>query len=292
MRTFRRTDGKVARSVLQGHARPPVSDTEPIDRSALRYDARLADLSPRLRECFLELAPDSATEAYLASAAPRRHGRVRTLAHRALRHLLSDFDVNGLLDMYPMHLLGTEQWRALLGAQTIPRALDVGAGAGDVTAQLAPLCTSIEATETSPAMIRRLNRRGIASHELDLTTDERLAGPFDLISCLNVLDRCARPLTLLKRLHALLAEDGRLVLALALPYNPFYYVGASTPEPEERLACDAATWERGAERLAGEVCEPLGFRVQRVSRMPYLSGGDAHAPLYVLDDVVMVLRKR
>ena len=37
---------------------------------------------------------------------------------------------------------------------------------------------------------------------------------------------------------------------------------------------------------------PLGLQVLCVSRAPYLSGGDAQAPLYSLDDLIVVCRAR
>jgi SAM-dependent methyltransferase len=190
-----------------------------------------------------------------------------------------------------MHLLSTAQWQKLLGAEPIARLLDVGAGCGDITETLAPLCGHVEATETSVHMVRRLRGRGIACRHMDVTAREEPLGTFDLITCLNVLDRCALPRTLLERMQAALAPGGRLVVAMALPYNPFYFAGARTPDPEQRLACDAPGWEQAAQQLVDSVMAPLGLTVEAIARAPYLSCGDAVSPLYVLDDVVVVLRK-
>jgi hypothetical protein len=44
--------------------------------------------------------------------------------------------------------------------------------------------------------------------------------------------------------------------------------------------------------LVTRVLSPLGLSLEAVSRVPYLSSGDADHPLYVLDDAVLVLRKR
>ena len=44
---------------------------------------------------------------------------------------------------------------------------------------------------------------------------------YDIISCLNVLDRCDCPLTMLRHIHDRLQPGGLLVLALVLPYEPF-----------------------------------------------------------------------
>jgi SAM-dependent methyltransferase len=140
-------------------------------------------------------------------------------------------------------------------------------------------------------MARQLRRAGIECHEVDLADGDLPGAQFDLISCLNVLDRTARPRTLLRRLVALLEPRGRLIIALALPYRPFYYVGASTPDPLERLACAEPTWERAVNQLVERELEPLGLTLSSVSRAPYLSFGDTKRGLYELDDAILVLEK-
>lgn len=47
----------------------------------------------------------------------------------------------------------------------------------------------------------------------------------DLISCLNVLDRCADPHQILCDIHRALSPNGRVVIALVLPYS--HYVETS-----------------------------------------------------------------
>jgi hypothetical protein len=108
----------------------------------------------------------------------------------------------------------------------------------------------------------------------------------------NVLDRCERPRSLLERLRDAVAPAGRLLIALALPYSPFVYDGPRSLDPIERLPCDGADWEHAVSSLCERVLEPLGFAVQALTRVPYLSGGDSHRALYELDDVVLVCSKR
>ena len=81
------------------------------------------------------------------------------------------------------------------------------------------------------------------------------------------------------------------MVALALPYRPFYYVGASTPDPLERLACSAPNWETSVNQLVERELEPLGLTVRSLSRAPYLSFGDTKRGLYQLDDAILVLEK-
>lgn len=45
---------------------------------------------------------------------------------------------------------------------------------------------------------------------------------YDVISCLNLLDRCDQPLTVLKDIRSVLEPTrGRVVLALVLPFHPY-----------------------------------------------------------------------
>ena len=270
------------------------TDLETIASLYLRYDVDVAALSPRVRERFVQLERDEATTAFLAAAVAGRHSWWKTRVHHLLRQFMSDFDANGLLDMYPLYVASTEQWRALLGPERVPRLLDVGAGSGNVTRTLQPFAEQVVTTELSRRMAERLQRAGFECHQVDLADPKHeLPGPgFDLISCLNVLDRTSRPRQLLRRLHALLRPGGRLLIALALPYEPFFFSGSSTPEPLERLACNERGWEAAVSTLVGRELEPLGLRLRAVSRAPYLSFGDTERGLYQLDDALIVLEKR
>lgn len=45
---------------------------------------------------------------------------------------------------------------------------------------------------------------------------------YDVISCLNLLDRCDQPLTLLQDIRSVLEPTrGRVILALVLPFHPY-----------------------------------------------------------------------
>jgi SAM-dependent methyltransferase len=270
----------------------PAAQQSAILRLLLRYDADVAALSPRLRAHFVELDCDADTDAFLAAAASGRHSWLRTRAHRVLRFFVSDFDANGLLDMYPLHVASSEQWRALLGSDlNAKRLLDVGAGYGGVTRTLLPFAEQVVATELSAPMARSLRRMGVECHQIDISAEDVPGAPFDLVSCLNVLDRTARPRRMLRRLVELLEPGGRLIIALALPYRPFYYVGADTPEPLERLACAEPAWDAAVNSLVERELEPLGLRVVRLARAPYLSFGDTARNLYELDDALVILEK-
>lgn len=251
------------------------------------HSCDLKALPSALAERFVHLSPGS--DASLDALRARRHGFWKTRLHSVARYFMSDFDVNGLLGMYAMHLLSTSQWQELLGPPGQERLLDVGAGSGDVTATLAPLFGTVATTETSWPMARRLRRRGYLCFRVDVAEVGVPDEPWDAISCLNVLDRCAAPLPLLRRLGQALAPNGRLVLSMPLPYAPIVYDAGFTREPSEPLPLPAAgSWEAGVAALAEDALAPAGLRVQRFARAPYVSAGDAYEPLYVLDDVVLV----
>ena len=249
-----------------------------------RLDAELASR-------FVEIERDAELLEAVACLTTARHGVLKTTLQRALRFYLSDFDANALLGMYPMLLLCTSHWQRLLDGGG-KRLLDVGAGSGDVTSALAPLFEEIHAVETSRGMARRLRRRGYDVHSVDIAEAGPPGTDYDVVTCLNVLDRCANPRALLRSAKLALAPGGRLVVALALPYRPFFYAGASTPEPSQRLDCSGASFEEQVMALVEHELSPLGLAVERWARAPYLSAGDKDRALYELDDVVLVLQHR
>lgn len=255
----------------------------------LRYSVNEAR-SATLGAPFIELDADLATQAYLARTQRERHGRWLTWLHRSLRWFLSDFDINGLLGTYPMHVLSTGQWRAILPHVHGGRLLDVGAGRGDVTSQLAALFDEVTVTETSKPMAKRLARRGYRVHVGDLAQMPQLSERYDVVSLLNVLDRCDRPLSLLAAARAALRPGGRLVLALVLPYRPFVYDAGRARAPLERLPIERDEFELAAVELVHRALLPLGLTVESFSRTPYLSGGDAERTVYELDDLIVVAR--
>jgi 2-polyprenyl-3-methyl-5-hydroxy-6-metoxy-1,4-benzoquinol methylase len=257
----------------------------------LKYDYEPRDLPWELSQRFRRLDLGEEGKTYVAQALATRPGKTKTSLHRLLRVWMSDFDVNGLLDMYPMHLLGTSQWQELLGKTPMGRHLDVGAGSGDITKTFAPLVHETVTTETSRMMARKLRKSGFRCFEADLAESDVPDPGYEVVTCLNVIDRCAKPLSLLTKLVAALVPGGRLVLATPLPFDPFVYEGATSVAPRERLPLPKTSWERSVASLVENVITPLGLETEVVSRVPYLCRGDSDRPLYVLDDVLLVCRK-
>ena len=201
--------------------------------------------------------------------------------------------------------------------------LDVGAGDGTVTSTaLAPLVGFLPpglkhrasaattttpglvvTTEVSGPMVQRLRSHGFVCHEtVDLRTCADLLptmrGAFDIVSCLNVLDRADRPRRLLEDLAALVKPGtGRVVLAVVLPFCPFVESGSRQLQPSERLnmrggMCrEGSYFEWSVDAMVTQVLEPAGFHVHAWSQLPYLCSGDRAAPYYVLYDALFVLSK-
>jgi SAM-dependent methyltransferase len=260
---------------------------------SMRYALDPARLGPQLASRAIWLDADPATRAWIDHALANPHSGWSVAARSALSKVMSDYDANGLLGTHDMRVLGNAQWRTLLGDRLRGRLLDVGAGDGLVTAELARDVDDVVTTELSPKMATRLRQRGYRCHELDLATEALPEpGSFDLIAMLNVLDRSARPLTLLERLRDLLAPGGRLLMAVPLPLAPHVHVGPVTLEPDERLPLDDRSFEHAARTLTELTLEPLGLEVCSLSRAPYLCRGSAKRPVVVLDDSVFVLCRR
>lgn len=202
------------------------------------------------------------------------------------------YEVHGVLGMYPMHLLGSEQWKRLVPERLWGgRLLDVGAGQGFVTQYARPLFTEIVTTETAKSMAVRLRARGFETCTEDITTqpDLFLQKSFDVVSILNVLDRCDKPKTLLQHATNFLKDDGVLIISDPLPLSQ--HIRSSSRKPAERLGADAGTWEECLSSLYTDVVEPAGLVATFVTRMPYLYKNTKREPFIALDDFVMVCRK-
>lgn len=167
----------------------------------LPHDCDRSRLLPELARVFVALPPGPERAAFVREAYAQRHGALRFVAFKMLRRIMTDDDTYGWLGMYRMHLLSWAQWRLLLPEAALSgagRFLDVGAGRGDATADLAARMATYQATEPSIPLARALRRRGARLVDVDLC---RSPWPthgevFDVITCLNVLDRVSHPFTL------------------------------------------------------------------------------------------------
>jgi len=260
-------------------------------RVYLRYRVDTAALSPALRAAWVPLELDAETLGFLREPP---HGVAVSWARSVLRAVMSDTDALGVLAAYRMHVVTAAHAERLLGP---PRGsaslLDLGAGEGSVTAKLAPLFETVVTTEMSRAMAFRLWQRGFESWRTVSVADAAAGRKFDVVSCLNLLDRCSKPRSVLDDCRAVLAPDGRVLLAIVLPYSPFVQKVAGTETPEEQLPLvRGLSFEQAVNSLVAKFIEPAGFTVQSLSRVPYLCRGDCYVSMYELDDAVLVLKSK
>lgn len=214
------------------------------------------------------------------------HGALRGALRQLLRRVISDFDADGILGTHPMAIYGEVSWRDLIGTRR--RLLDIGAGSGDVTVHARELVDEIVTTEVSGPMARRLRSLGFRCHRVDLARELPVGlGRFDAVAMNNVLDRCERPITLLRRALSLLEPEGVLVLSVPLPVSAHVDVGGMTVDPDEPLGGAGASFELALADLVETTLEPAGLVVRRLARAPYLSRG-RDGQLHRLDAAVVV----
>ncbi len=290
----------------------------------LRYDANLVLLSPHLIETFTLLTADTETREFLEKA--KAPSMLRGALANCLRPFFSRTTSNGIAGRGGMFVLSSAHVQEFLGSlQRRETMLDIGAGDGGVTQHISKLFRRTWATEDSAPMRWRLWMRGYsvidastianrfsdADPEGDARVDDvklaesshssalvsGLPAQFDLVSCLNVLDRADKPITLLRSILSLMHAESYALLAVVLPWCPFVENGAGQKVPSETLpmdggqCCKGATFEASLQRLVDNVLTPCGFEVVKWTRVPYLCEGSPSHEYYTLDDAVILLRK-
>ncbi|KAG7210641.1 hypothetical protein KM043_012155 [Ampulex compressa] len=239
--------------------------------------------------------PDKAAEIFLIKSAERSDSlhlqAWHSLARSALSWFISRTSINGLLGRGSMHVFSGEQFQKLMDASGFEgpwhSLIDLGAGDGATTSHVAHLFEKVYATDISPPMRWALARRKFTVLDVERWYEW---GPFNVILCLNLLDRCDRPDTLLRKLRSALAPGGRLVVALVLPFSPYVEVGErGDHKPSEYLPVRGNGLEGQIAGLVDRVFAPLGLRCLAWSKLPYLCEGDLGQAYYFLDDVVFVL---
>merc|ERR1711981_499422 len=200
--------------------------------------------------------------------------------------------LHALLNRGSMFVLSSRHLGDILkGEGKVKNVVDLGAGDGKVTQKIAKFAglesTDVAVTEVSPTMKYRLQQRGF---NLLPTDDWHKNQQYDVISMLNLLDRCEKPFTILAQVKQSLAKDGKLLLASVLPFRQSIE-WRNDRKPDEVLHVNR-TWpiEEQVSYLVEKVIEPCGFDLQSVSRVPYLCEGDVKAPYYVLNNLVMVFK--
>ncbi|KAH9580081.1 DREV methyltransferase [Trypanosoma melophagium] len=299
----------------------------------IRYTTDLLRLPQHIVSKYVPMSMDNGTEIWLKSSS--NVSVTKILLADLLCSVCSRTTANGIVGRGGMFVLSTQQaMRLLLGNKSsnnnnnnnkqndeyinnnhnsttdnpnqnnnhqplFDSLLDIGAGDGGVTARLQPLFRHVCVTECSSPMRWRLWWRG---YEL-LPENNPFQHPdgtrryYDVISCLNVLDRADKPLGLLQAMRDALKPNGILLLAVVLPWCPFVEYKNEQRPPSEKLpmeggeCCRGASFEDSLQRLVDNVLIPNGFELERWSRVPYLCEGNLRVEYAVLSDAVLVLKR-
>ncbi|KAI9536393.1 Methyltransferase-like protein 9 [Dissostichus eleginoides] len=253
-------------------------------------------LGESVRPLFVQSHLDSDTKAFLKRSVDKSGWLFTQLYHSFvstfLSPLVSRTSINGFLGRGSMFVFSPEQFQQLLRVGPewrSDRLLDLGAGDGAVTGVMGAHFREVYATEVSPPMQWHLQRRNYKL--LGIDEWQHTGFQYDVISCLNLLDRCEHPLHLLQDIRlSLVPSTGRLILAAVLPFQPYVEVGGKWQRPKEHIKVQGKTWEEQVTNLSSEVFRKAGFEVEAVTRLPYLCEGDMYNDYYVLDDAVFVLK--
>ncbi|XP_069012365.1 protein-L-histidine N-pros-methyltransferase isoform X1 [Embiotoca jacksoni] len=253
-------------------------------------------LGEAVQPLFIQSHLDSGTKAFLKRSVEKSGWLFTQLYHSFVSTVLSPVvsrtSINGFLGRGSMFVYSADQFRQLLRIGPDWRAerlLDLGAGDGGVTEVMGAHFNEVYATEVSLPMKWHLQRKNYKL--LGVDEWQRTGFRYDVISCLNLLDRCDDPLHLLRDIRkSLVPKTGRLILAAVLPFQPYVEVGGRWERPKEHLKVKGKTWEEQVTNLSNEVYRQVGLEVEAVTRLPYLCEGDMYNDYYVLDDAVFVLK--
>ncbi|CAH8647671.1 unnamed protein product [Heterobilharzia americana] len=200
------------------------------------YDYHAQYLDSEFQEKFIRCKQDEETCAFLENCFTKSDWLLTHFCHAIAKAVLTWFmtstSINGLLGRGSMFVFSSSQFLRLLDVRDDFKSdslLDLGAGDGNVTMKMAPYFNSVYVTEISPVMRWRLSKHGFIILDVDSweITDNEYSTPqvpshFDVISCLNLLDRCTAPITLLKRVgQALKPTTGVLILGIVLPLKQY-----------------------------------------------------------------------
>lgn len=266
---------------------------------ALWYKCNLDLVVPeKLRKTFVHSHFDGESEAFLDHCYEKSDWIFTQLFHAVAKAFLCWFmtrtSVNGFLGRGSMFVFSKAQVQTLLGLSypdmKMNYLLDIGAGDGAVTRNMASHFRHIHVTEVSPVMRRLLGKQGFQVLNIDswyLNSYE-----YDVISCLNVLDRCDKPITLLNQMKSKLKpKTGIIILAVVLPLSQ-YVESVKNHLPIEEINVGSDTAEAQFSQLVKKVFTPLDLEVMKWTKLPYLSEGDIDQYFYWLDDYVVVLKQK
>ncbi|XP_064611138.1 protein-L-histidine N-pros-methyltransferase-like [Liolophura sinensis] len=249
-----------------------------------------------IRDKFIRFHQDTETELFLENCYQKSDWVFTQVLHSILRSVLSWFmsstSINGYLDRGSMFVFSHSHFQQLLGITDHWKGdnlLDLGAGDGKITQIMGTYFANVYATEASSTMITRLQERGFQVLGIEAWGNGTLQ--YDLIGCLNLLDRCDKPISILHSIRSSLTPGiGRVIIATVLPFKPYVETGTDDHIPTENIRLEGQSFEEQVTCLVRHVFEPAGFELERFTRLPYLCEGDLQQSFYVLDDAVFVLK--
>lgn len=212
------------------------------------------------------------------------------LAKSVMQWMYSQTDINGMLNRGSMFVFSQQQFTTMMKVPEDWKSgslLDLGAGDGKPTQIMEKFFDKVDVTEMSPPMRKLLRGKAFEVLEVDKWQKE---ATYDVISCLNLLDRCEEPLTILADVHRSLKEGGRLVVALVLPFRP-YVESRQDHKPTQKMEISGADLETQVQTAVVAI-ETVGFKLESWARVPYLCEGDLSRPIYHLNDALMVFTKQ
>jgi len=269
-------------------------EIEELDKSTW-YSVNLKLInSPEIRSKFQQFHNDSETDAFITSSFEQSDWIFTQLWYNFAKSILSWFycqtDINGMLNRGSMFVFSKEQFLKMSKLDTntkLTSMLDLGAGDGRPTQSMSSFFTETYTTEVSAPMRKSLTQRGFKVLEIDNWVKP---DGYDLVSALNLFDRCDKPLGIISDIHTSLKPGGFFIVALVLPFKP-YVESVPTHKPSEKMDIKGEKFEAQVES-AVEVFEGLGFSLEGWARVPYLCEGDLNRPLYHLNNALMLYKKK
>jgi SAM-dependent methyltransferase len=272
-------------------------ELESLSNGGAWYKVNLNKVKEReIVENFVQLGQDAETKSFIDHSVEQSDWLLTQIYYNVAKAFMSPFlcqtDINGWLGRGSMFVLSSQQFLALAKDSVVPDTpqssmLDLGAGDGRSTVSLAKFYQNTYTTEVSRPMRKALSARGFTVLDIEAWAKDET---YDLISGLNLFDRCDKPVSIIKDIHrSLKTGTGLFLVALVLPFKP-YVESVASHKPSEKMNIVGETFE---EQLASSVqqIQKLGFSLISWSRVPYLCEGDLSRPLYYLNNALILFRK-
>lgn len=181
------------------------------------YEVNLDNMSPDIAAKFKKMSYDNETDQFIQNCYRKSEWLFTHLFNAIARAFLGLFltstSVNGLLRRGSMFVFSNQQFSLIYdeiaSVKSNPESLllDLGSGDGCVTLVMAQHFHQTYCTEVSPVMKKILGKSGFKLLDAETWADNDLS--FDLITCLNLLDRCEKPLTTMKLMRQKVQPNDR-----------------------------------------------------------------------------------